>query len=373
MIDRPYLAVTNFAKEDIKAITYEESVIYQAKLIGMWEQQQKVLGYTEASIALNIRNINEFVDGAGKFIWEVTAKDVDHFYLGLVGRGLAYSTRRKYQSNITTFLDYLRSRHSHEIWEKYRVPVPTVLDKFNRHHHRKDDNEGKVIPPDPIILLRFWDGLKEKMQTARKYSTYARDYVLFRMLELTGLRIFEAVMLDVKDCRFDLGDKGKLHVRFGKGSKGTGYKHRWVPLLDGVEELLKWYLVRVRPLFADGPGPLFLSENGRRLGRDSARGNLRRRQIELGFNEDEIFSPHQLRHSFATRQTELGVDLITLKTLLGHVDIATTFTYSTPGSNFLETRVRMAQEKWRKQLADYGKEKGGVADGSGMETEEGNG
>lgn len=82
------------------------------------------------------------------------------------------------------------------------------------------------------MLERFWSGLKEEMKNARKYSTVARDYVIFRLLNLNGLRSFEIVMLDVKDCRFDLGESRKLHIRYGKGAKGYGYKPRWVPLLD---------------------------------------------------------------------------------------------------------------------------------------------
>jgi len=42
---------------------------------------------------------------------------------------------------------------------------------------------------------------------ARKYFTVARDYTIFRMLELTGLRTHEIIMMDVKDCRFDLYTK----------------------------------------------------------------------------------------------------------------------------------------------------------------------
>lgn len=331
--------------------SYEESLNYQSKLIGQWEQQQRVLGYTSASIALNTRNVNEFLDTVEKLIWEVSTNDIDYFYAQLVGRGLAYSTRRKYQSNITTFLDYLRSRKGHEIWKRYGVVVPTVLDKFNRHYHRNDDNNGVVIPPRPEVLTRFWDGLKQQMNTARKYSTLARDYTLYRLLALAGLRINESIMLDVKDCRFDLGANGKIHVRFGKGSKGSGYKSRWVPMLDELDELLKWYLENVRPLFTENSeGPLFLSENGNRYSRDSARSSLPRRQKTLGFEESEIFSPHQLRHAFASNLTERGVDLLTLKNLLGHVEVSTTFTYVTPSSDYIETRVRMSQEKWRKLL-----------------------
>ena len=357
MTDAPFLRVVGTAEAfELELPTYEESLTFQAKLLGLWEQQQRVLGYTEASIALGCRNVSEFLNVAGKCIWEVTTRDIDQFYERLVGRGLAYSTRRKYQSNITTFLDYLRSRHAHEIWQRYRVAVPSVLDKFNRHTHRQDDRAAAVIPPRAEVLERFWSGMKEHMSKARKFATVARDYTLFKVLALAGLRINEAVMLEVKDCRFDLGEHGKLHVRYGKGSKGSGNKTRWVPMLDGLDQLLNWYLDHVRPsLTGSKEGPLFVSESGKRLTRDTARASLPRRQKELGFTADDLFSPHQLRHAFASTLAERGVDLLTLKELLGHVEVSTTFTYTTPSSDYLEKRVRLAQEKWRKLLLD-GKE-----------------
>lgn len=93
--------------------------------------------------------------------------------------------------------------------------------------------------------------------------------------------------------------------------------------------------------------------------------------MELGFKDEEIFSPHQLRHQFATHLTELGIDLLTLKNLLGHSKIQTTFEYVAPSDDYLEKRVRMAQDLWQKQLMEY--EKGRINDGTGMETEESNG
>ena len=44
----------------------------------------------------------------------------------------------------------------------------------------------------------------------------------FKTLSLSGLRINELVMLDINDLRFDLGHNGKIHVRYGKGSRGLG-------------------------------------------------------------------------------------------------------------------------------------------------------
>jgi site-specific recombinase XerD len=305
MADNPFLSIVGAAEAFALSMpTYEESLSYQAKLLGLWEQQQRVLGYTEASIANNSRNLDTFLKLSGRFIWEVTTYDIDRFYEQLVGRGLAYSTRRKYQSVITTFLDYLRSRHAHDIWQRYRVAVPTVLDKFNRHTHRQDDREDAVVPPQPEVLERFWAGIKEELATARKFAPLARDYTLYRLLALAGLRINEAVMLDVKDCRFDLGEHGKVHVRFGKGSRGSGYKSRFVPMLDNLDQLLHWYLEHVRPLFTSSKdGPLFLAENGERVDKDTVRAGLARRQKALGLTPEEMFTPHQLRHAFASTRT----------------------------------------------------------------------
>lgn len=343
--------VSAVEKNEQLTFSYEDSSNFQAKLLGLWQQQQMVLGYAKSSISLATRNVDEFLAVTNKFIWEINKEDIDNFYLGLVGRGLAYSTRRKYQSNLNAFLDYLRTRHSQTIWRMFQTEVPIVFDRFNRHFHRIDDGDGVVSPPRPEVLDRFWEGLRRQISTARKYATVSRDYTLYKILALAGLRVNESVMLDVKDCRFDLGEKGKLHIRFGKGSKGSGAKARWVPMLDGLDELIKWYLENVRPLFTDdSEGPLFLAENGNRYSRDSARSSLPRRQKILGFTQDEMFSPHQLRHAFASNLTERGVDLLTMKELLGHVEISTTFTYTSPSSDYLEKRVRLSQEKWRDLL-----------------------
>ncbi|WP_244223317.1 hypothetical protein [Brevibacterium aurantiacum] len=53
---------------------------------------------------------------------------------------------------------------------------------------------------------------------ARKYLPAARDYFAASLWRRMGLRINKSVMLDIRDGRPDLGEFGKLHVRFGKGS-----------------------------------------------------------------------------------------------------------------------------------------------------------
>lgn len=344
-------------KNDInnKGLTHQEQIEFQVMLLSSWELQQRALGYTTITIASNLRNVNEFLSLIDKFIWEIDKEDIELFYLNLVGRNLAHSTRRKYQSNISTFLNYLRDRKSQEIFNSLGVTIPNVFDKYNKFFHRKDDNDVRVVPPKKEVLDIFFEGLKKEMLDNRKYKTLARDYVFFKVLGMTGLRIFELTMVDLKDLRFDLGSSGngKLHVRFGKGSRGTGHKPRWIPLLNDAHILLEWYLKSIYPLFLESGyegDALFISEVGERVTRDAMRSNLRRRQKDMGIPLKNMFSAHQLRHYFATDLANNGVDILTLSKLLGHSDISTTAGYLDAGSDFLENRIRIAQKQWKNSL-----------------------
>lgn len=86
----------------------------------------------------------------------------------------------------------------------------------------------------------------------------ARDYAMFRFLYHTGMRENEVAMVDVKDVRFDLGT---IHCRIGKGSGGSGPRERWIPMLYGLDQVLRIYLSEVRPKFigADRTMALFLA------------------------------------------------------------------------------------------------------------------
>jgi hypothetical protein len=76
-------------------------------------------------------------------------------------------------------------------------------------------------------------------------------------------------MLDRSDAHFGRGPFGKLHVRFGKGAKTSGPRPRWVPMLDGLDLILRWYLDEIRPRMGDGPA-LFCDEGGGRIHRGTA-------------------------------------------------------------------------------------------------------
>src|SRR5258708_4427847 len=110
-------------------------------------------------------------------------------------------------------------------------------------------------------MEEFFDFLKERIAGARKYTAAGRDYALYRTLYLAGLRAEESASMDRADVHFGRGPFGKLHVRFGKGALTSGPRPRWVPLLDGLDLILRWYLGEIRPRLGEGPA-LFCDEGG---------------------------------------------------------------------------------------------------------------
>ena len=70
------------------------------------------------------------------------------------------------------------------------------------------------------------------MATCRKFAPTARNYTAARLMAEVGLRVNEARRLDLGDMKWELGRFGKLHVRYGKGARGSGPRERMVPLVN---------------------------------------------------------------------------------------------------------------------------------------------
>lgn len=142
-----------------------------------------------------------------------------------------------------------------------------------------------------------------------------RDRALFEVLYGCGLRVGEAVGLDIRCVDIH---SGWVRV-FGKGSK-----ERMVPLGDPAAESLRMYLAdRDDPQ----PGePLFTNFRGTRLSGRSVARVLGKHLVRLA--SAKSLSPHGLRHSFATHLLAAGADLRTIQELLGHAYLSTTQRYT---------------------------------------------
>ena len=141
----------------------------------------------------------------------------------------------------------------------------------------------------------------------------SRDEAIFELFYSSGIRLAELVRLDVRDL-----DPISETVRvFGKGAK-----ERICPVgLPALEAISRY-----RHKAGVHAGPLFINKSQRRLSARSVWLAMKKYLRESGLPAD--FSPHKLRHSFATHLLDNGADLRSVQSLLGHASLSTTQIYT---------------------------------------------
>jgi integrase/recombinase XerC len=147
-----------------------------------------------------------------------------------------------------------------------------------------------------------------------------RDRALVELLYGAGLRVGEALALDVRDV-----DLLAREVRV----LGKGRKERVVPLPQAARMALgAWLAARRRPGYQAEPLFPRVARDGtpRRLDARSVRRLLGRRARAAGV-ADRVH-PHRLRHSYATHLLDMGADLRSIQELLGHASLSTTQRYT---------------------------------------------
>jgi site-specific recombinase XerD len=169
----------------------------------------------------------------------------------------------------------------------------------------------------PVIVSR------EEMRRLLKAPKLLKHRVLLGLLYGCGLRCFEVRSLKIADLDFD---RKLAHVRNGKGKKD-----RYVPLSDLLIRGLKSYMEAEQPrtwLFNGKDQEITGRAGGDFDSRYSQRGvqwAVQQAVKEAGILKD--VSVHTLRHTYATHLLEEGLDIMTIKDLLGHECIDTTMIY----------------------------------------------
>ena len=181
--------------------------------------------------------------------------------------------------------------------------------------------------PKPLSTADAKEALKEfgnlqNMPPISEEWVSNRDVALMTLLYGCGLRISEALQLNVKD----IPKEGSL-VIFGKGNK-----QRLVPILpvvlDAIEKYLSTCTFKLRK-----NDPLFVGIRGKRLNPGVAQSQMRK--VRAIMNLPKSATPHAFRHSFATHLLAGGGDLRTIQELLGHVSLTTTQRYTEVDSEHL--------------------------------------
>jgi site-specific recombinase XerD len=289
---------------------------------------------------------------AGAFLEPKWLKDYER---ALRADGLAPNSVRSYRHAARRFLAWL-----HDNKQPFEKIGPEDLIGYKHQMLKVDKLKGSSVNPHLLALRRLcrWAVgrglLKEDPSTPVKTrrvprtqrpsglaagpahrvvraagqsspSLRQRDVALVQVLLQAGLRINEAVSLEVGDVT--LRDRsGHLHIREGKGDS-----ERSVPLNASARRAIRGYLEsRRRPKSRE---PLFLSREGRFLSVRAAQSLI----CELGRRAKlERISPHTLRHTFAVNYLRDNPGKLSeLAALLGHQSLDTTAIYTQPSAEEL--------------------------------------
>ena len=180
------------------------------------------------------------------------------------------------------------------------------------------------LPRMPRLLPETLTQAETERLLAAPAEDALLDRALLELLYAAGLRISEALRLDLEDISLD----GAFVRVIGKGDR-----ERLVPVGEVALDAIRAWLDGPRPILVAAHhvapirgGPLFIGRTGLRLARQQAWAIVKRAAAAAGLN-DRV-SPHTLRHSFATHLLEGGADLRIVQELLGHASISTTQLYT---------------------------------------------
>jgi len=163
----------------------------------------------------------------------------------------------------------------------------------------------------------------------------SRNLALIELIYSSGLRISEALQLNVKDINFSTKSVKVL---------GKGRKERVVPIGSKALQALTNYIKKRKELAHQiDDSSLFISIHGKRLSSVAAYRIINRAM--QGITEAKRKSPHVLRHSFATHLLDHGADIQSVSEMLGHESLSTTQIYTHVSVDRLKEAYKKAHPK----------------------------
>ena len=227
----------------------------------------------------------------------VSRNDLREWLIDLSKSELSESSKRRLVSSIRGFYKFL------------------LIDG----HIKTSPAEDIVAPQKGFYLPKFLNQTEIEMLLAQpdiETETGLRDRAILELMYSSGLRVSEAVNLQIRDIDLD----GGVLTCTGKGSKT-----RRVPIGTSAVEWLRKYLVLRRKQENVEIENLFVSPGGMPLTRQLIHSFVKAYGDACGL---EGVSPHTLRHSFATHLVQNRADIRSVQQMLGHADISTTQIYT---------------------------------------------
>ena len=256
-----------------------------------------------------------------------------------VEKGLSDNTLAAYRSDLKQYTVWLKGRGSelleylvylNQVKKRHPRTVARILSALRRFYlyliqlgMRADDPTARIDSPKigRALPKTLSEQEVEAILGAPQLETPlgVRDRAKIEMMYGGGLRVSELVHLRIDSINLRQGVARIL---------GKGNKERLVPLGGEALQWVENYSRESRPDLMRGriSDTLFVTARGAGMTRQAFWIRLKKIGKEAGVTTP--FSPHTLRHAFATHLLNHGADLRSVQVLLGHSDLSTTQIYT---------------------------------------------
>jgi site-specific recombinase XerD len=252
---------------------------------------------------------------------QATSQDIDSFVDSSRSKGLSPSTINTNLSVLKEFFDFLREQGQMQaqpvIRRRHRLFAPSTLPK----------------PMAESDLIEFF-----------KVIDSVRDRLIFLLMLRCGLRVSEVCHLTQSDVDFEAGT---IRINNSKGQVD-----RIAYIAPDLEKSIRLWQAR-----SSSTEYLFPSRKVKSA--PLTRGDLgwlMNKYLRLASIKNH-YSPHCLRHSFATQLLNAGVSLEVLKELMGHRSIQITLRYTKLYEVTKRLQYDQAMEKIERRQANLGGER----------------
>jgi integrase/recombinase XerD len=283
----------------------------------------------KAAANCNDPEIERFIDSlwSQKGLAELTLSAYQQDLLQF-SRWLTRRSQKLAAADQTGIQQFLAERFADGASARSNARLLSTLKQYYRHLIRvgeRQDNPTALISAPKIhrsLPQSLGEADIEKLLEAPDLeSNYGlRDRCMLELMYSSGLRVSELVGLQLNQINTNLG----LVRLIGKGNK-----ERVIPVGEEALHWLAQYLKQARPGLQSAKSindALFLSSRGSAITRQAFWQNIKKHLQKAGVKT--VFSPHSLRHAFATHLLNHGADLRTVQMLLGHSSLSTTQIYT---------------------------------------------
>lgn len=280
--------------------------IAQQKLDLFFEELSINTSYSQHTLAAYKRDLKLYQ------VFLAKNNNLSLFYEYIDKRGLSARSKARVVSSVRSYLAFLE-RRGQKTQLKKLSPVPI--------HNKK-------LPK--LISIKEFKAILKASETEDSCRN-ARNQITLMLLFGLGCRISEVIQLNLQDIN---------SIDRSITVTGKRNKQRLLPLTSALYEKLNEYIREYRPgLLLDDPKnySILINNRGKRPSRIDIWRWLKTWSKKAGFNE--VKSPHQFRHGFATGLMENGADLRSIQFLLGHSSIQTTQIYTSVKQEHLQKTI----------------------------------